>query len=118
MVKMIKKLSLMMAFVIILVFSTACTQSIQLIGTDQYFVQIDGDGEKYNESGYDRYAYELVGVDADGNEKTLEFTADHNLKDKAFLKVYYKDSKGVVSYEEVQTDELPVSAQDFFGINQ
>ena len=110
------KISLMILFAIVLTFATACS-SIQLIGTDAYYLQINDDGEKYDDAGYERFAYEMTGIDEEGNEKVLEFTAGHNLKKEAFLKVYYKDSKGVVSYEEVQEDDLPDSALDFFGLN-
>lgn len=85
-------------------------------GADIYYTKITGAGEqiedKADNSGetYIRYAYKLPAYDKNGDEKELEFTAGKQLREGAYLKVYYKESKGVTSYEEVTKKKLPDKA--------
>lgn len=74
--------------------------------TDVY-VEIDEDGTK-NEFG--DYVYEIQGVDEQGQERTVEFTASKNLRKGAFLRL--KTKKAFVdSWEEVQLEDIPVAAR-------
>lgn len=87
------------------------TQKLQTIGTDAYYVQIIDGGKEY-ETGYDpRYEYTLTGYDKDGNSTELVFTAGRQLKENAYLKIYYKEKKEeVIYYEEVAKDDVPKEA--------
>ncbi|MEC1241810.1 YxeA family protein, partial [Bacillus paralicheniformis] len=60
--------------------------------------------------------YELAGFDEDGQEKTMEFTADKNLRTGAFLRLFHSEKKGVKSWEEVEKDDIPAKAKDRLGV--
>ncbi|GEM_PF-5274746 len=108
-----KLLMVSMGFVICLL--SACSpQSLQTIGSTKYYVEIDDKGEGYEESGYSRYEYNLMGFDEDGEAKELSFTAGHQLKQGAILKVHYKKGE-VITYEEVDADDVPKKAQELLG---
>lgn len=108
-----KLLMVSMGFVICL-FSACSPQSLQTIGSTKYYVEIDDKGEGYEESGYSRYEYNLMGFDEDGEAKELSFTAGHQLKQGAILKVHYKKGE-VITYEEVDADDVPKKAQELLG---
>lgn len=85
------------------------------IGKDEYYIQVIGEGsEVESEDGngniYTDYEYELPGYNKDGEEKTLIFTAQKQLREEAYLRVYVKEEDQVTSYQEVQADELPEKA--------
>ncbi|MEK4029980.1 YxeA family protein [Pseudobacillus sp. FSL P4-0506] len=85
------------------------------IGTDKYYTQINGEGSKMEDKGsngvvYVRYEYELPAYDQDGDKKTLTFTSEKQLREKAYLLLYTKSGKGVTSYQEIPAKELPEKA--------
>lgn len=87
------------------------------INKDHYYLQItkDGEVEEYKlDSGEigKTYWYELPSYNEDGNEQTLKFSAQKNLRKGAYLKLYVQDGKKVTSYNEVQFDEIPKKAQE------
>ncbi|AQY39117.1 YxeA family protein [Bacillus thuringiensis] len=109
--------SLLFVFVSLLV---GC-DSIKRMGKDQYYVQITTDGiektEKDSENNtFKYYEYKLPGFDKEGKEKQLEFTADKNLRKKAFLRVHHSNKKGVVAWEEVKNEELPAKVKEKLGV--
>lgn len=86
---------------------------------DVYYTRVAGTGERHEEqyttgSGKKatdvRYEYTLASYNDNGDEKDMNFTAAKELKDGAFLKIYYKEAKGVTSYEEVAESKLPAKA--------
>ena len=110
-------LSMVIIFVSIL---SGC--KVHRIGKPQYYVQITVDGK---EQGTIRisgekitiYEYKLVGYNRKGKEKTLEFTAQKNLRKDAFLRVFYSEEKGVTSYQEVTEDDIPTKAKEKLGLD-
>src|SRR5690625_2586191 len=95
----------------------ACSpQPLQMIGASKYYVEIDGKGEaQVNEKADDtRNEYDLAGFDKDGELKELLFTADHELREGAFLEIYFKKSD-VVTYEEVDFSEIPKKVQELLN---
>ncbi|KMY49701.1 YxeA family protein [Peribacillus loiseleuriae] len=85
------------------------------LGANEYYTQINGEGTKIEEKGsggtiFIRYEYELPAYDKDGNQKTFTFTAGKQLRENAYLLLFVKDGKGVTSYQEVTSDELPGKA--------
>lgn len=97
--------------VLILALLTACsTEQLQTIGSDKYYVKIQDEGEKYTEQGNTRHKYELEGFNEDGESKNLTFTSNHQLKDDAYLRIYYKKGE-VITYEEVESDDIPKDIQ-------
>ena|SRR5699024_7198717 len=94
---------------------TACSpQPLQTIGTTKYYAEINDDGEEYEDSGYTRYKYNLLGFDEDGESKKLSFTAGHQLKQGAYLQVYYKRDE-IITYEEVNAEDIPEKARELLG---
>lgn len=94
---------------------TACSsQPLQTIGSTKYYAEMDDDGEEYEDSGHTRYKYNLLGFDEEGESKELSFTAGHPLKQGAYLQVYYKKDE-IVTYEEVNAEEIPEKAQELLA---
>src|SRR5699024_3512143 len=97
---------------LLLLLLAACSpQPLQTIGSSKYYVQIDDEGKEYASGDYTRYEYNLTGFDKDGTGEELLFTAGHQLKQGAFLQVYYKKDE-VVTYEEVDDDDVPEKAMN------
>lgn len=48
------------------------------------------------------YGYKEKVYNNAGQEKTLDFTATHNLRHEAYLKLTYNKQKGVTNWEEVK----------------
>lgn len=87
------------------------------IGTDEYYTQIKGEGKVLEEKSttgekYVNYEYKLVAYDKQGDQKTLTFTAQKQLRENAYLTLFVKDKKGVTSYKEVKKDELPKKVRE------
>ena len=58
------------------------------------------------------YEYKLPSYDKNGEGKDISFTATHNLRKDAYLKVTDNKAKGVTNWEEVQKNDLPSKAKD------
>ena len=58
------------------------------------------------------YEYNLPSYDKNGEAKDVSFTATHNLRKEAYLKVTDNKTKGVTNWEEVQKNDLPSKAKD------
>jgi len=109
-------ISLMIIFA---AFLSGC--NLNRVGTDKYYVHITGNREedtsKFDDGEeYSVFKYELAGFDEDGQEKTMEFTADKNLRIGAFLRLFYSENKGVKSWEEVDKDDIPAKAKEQLGV--
>ncbi|MFS8352614.1 YxeA family protein [Bacillus nitratireducens] len=114
-----KQIMLMFSvFVMFTVFLSGC--NLNRLGTDKNYVQITKDGEQLKEknvNGDTTYQYKLSGIDKDGKEKEMEFTALKNLRKEAFLLIYYSEEKGVKSWEEVKKEELPKKVKEKLKVN-
>ena len=87
------------------------------IGADEYFTQIEGPGKKIegtfdNGEKYTDYEYELPAYNKDGKKEIFTFTAQKQLREKAYLDLYVKKGDGVVSWKEVKIDEIPEKAKE------
>lgn len=99
---------------IVLLLLTACSpQPLQTIGTTKYYVAIGDKGKAQENKTEDvtRYEYHLPGFDKNGEAENLTFTAGHELKQGAFLRIYYKKDE-VITYEEVENEDIPEKAMD------
>jgi len=110
-----KKQYLIISMIIFSGLLTACNP--QTIGSDEYYVQVQNDGEKFTEQNYTRYEYTLNGFDEDGKSKDMTFTANHELRKNAYLRIYYKKDE-VITYEEVEKDEMPEKALQLLKENE
>ncbi|MBD5080829.1 MAG: YxeA family protein [Ruminococcaceae bacterium] len=82
-----------------------------------YYTQIDtakmteneeaGRGGVIDFTGGMRYLYTLTCYDGNGKEKELNFGANKELRDQAFLKLTVRPVQGVVAWEEVQYNDMP-----------
>jgi|SRR5699024_2828060 len=100
----------MISLIAVLGLLSACSpQPLQTIGADQYYVQIEGDGQEYKSQNDTRYEYTLNGVDEDGEKEEFTFTAGKQLRKDAHLRIYSKDHE-VITYEEVEEGEVPSKA--------
>ncbi|MBD5477469.1 MAG: YxeA family protein [Lachnospiraceae bacterium] len=84
-----------------------------------YYVQIDNskieqgnsrDGVIDFRGGMD-YSYTLSAYDEKGRRTDITFGTSRELREGAFLQLTVKPLRGVVEWEEVQYDELPVDVQ-------
>ncbi|MBC1974280.1 YxeA family protein [Listeria booriae] len=87
------------------------------LGADTYYVKITQDpkitsGHASDGSAYNDYNYNLPGYNKDGKEKDMEFIAQKNLRKDAYLEVFWKEDKGVTSYEEVKKADIPKKAAE------
>lgn len=93
------------------------TVDFNRIGKDNAYVQITMDGEvetfKTGDGAiYETYWYELPAYTAEGEQLTLKFSAQKNLRHDAYLMLYLKNDDEVSSYDEVQFEDLPAAVQE------
>lgn len=76
------------------------------IDNTQYQTTIDGDKTLYE--------YKLDSYDEKGKAKNVTFKTTRELRGGAFLKLKYTNLGGVVTWEEVQREELPEAVQGVY----
>jgi uncharacterized protein (TIGR01655 family) len=105
---------LIMLFTVICTGCTGLNNQINRIGKDSYYVQVTKGGTKEDTGGskMEIYRYELPAYDEKGNEKTIKFTSDKQLKKDAFLRLYVKKEKEVTAWEEVSIKDVPSKAKE------
>jgi len=59
-----------------------------------------------------RYDYEVIAYNERGKEKKLKFSASKELKEGAYIRLYYTVIRGVTSWQEVSFQELPDAVQE------
>lgn len=59
-----------------------------------------------------KYKYTLTSYSSDGKEKDISFLTTRELRSDAYIKIKYMISRGVVSWEEVQFDDIPSKAKN------
>lgn len=89
--------------------------NLNRLGADSYYVQITDSGDKIEDKINTgevmiRYEYTLPAFDKKGNEKELTFTSGHEMRKDAYINLFWKEGRGVTSYEEVQKEEIPEKA--------
>lgn len=104
--------ALMLAALVVL-----ATVDFNRVAKDNVYVHIttDGELETFTASDgavYETYWYELPAYTEAGEELTVEFSAQKNLRHDAYLMLYMKDGNEVTSYDEVQVDELPAVVRE------
>ena len=73
-----------------------------------YYVQIDNSKiEQISRTDNMKYKYTLTGYNQNGNSKEIEFNTSRELREGAYLKLEVMLLRGVITWEEVETDELP-----------
>ncbi|MGE7092433.1 YxeA family protein [Lysinibacillus sp. NPDC048646] len=92
------------------------TVDFNRLNKDTYYVHITSDGEVEEYKAGDgqileSYWYELPAFNDKGDETTLKFSAQKNLRHDAYLKLYVKKENVVTSYDEVQFEDMPAKVQ-------
>ncbi|WP_342508178.1 YxeA family protein [Sporosarcina sp. FSL K6-2383] len=85
------------------------------LGADSYYIQITDSGDTIEDKISTgevmiRYEYTLPAFDKKGNKKELTFTSGHELRKDAYINLFWKENKGVTSYQEVQKEDIPEKA--------
>jgi len=86
------------------------------MNANNYYLQITEDGVPHENKLDDgsvmtSYFYKLDATNEDGKTISLEFTAQKELRQDAYLKMYVKEGDQVSSYDEVKLEEIPKKAQ-------
>ncbi|MFA1822834.1 YxeA family protein [Virgibacillus oceani] len=103
---------LLVAAVVIL-----ATVDFNRLGKENVYVQV-GDPSYTNEHQLDSgeimtsYWYELPAYRENGSTVKVEFSAQKELRQDAYLKLYVKQGNEVTSYDEVSWEEVPEAAQE------
>lgn len=80
-------------------------KNVNYIGVDVLYVKIIMDGEKGKNVSFN-YFYIMLVYDEVGKEIEVIFFVDKNLCKGVYLKLYIKEDKGVIFYEEVLEKEV------------
>lgn len=85
-------------------------------GNTDYYTQIDNKWvTEIPPHGAMNYKYTLSSYDEKGTEKDVTFETSKILTDKAFLCLKVNPLRGVVTWAEVQYDELPSAVQQQYS---
>ena len=83
-----------------------------------YYTQIDNDFvTEIPPHGAMNYRYTLSAYDETGGEKELSFETSRILTDDAYLCLKVAPFRGVITWAEVQFDEMPVTVQEKYCEN-
>lgn len=104
-------------FIAVIVIGAGYTVYQMNYGTQDYYTQVNQDGKKTTgktKTGlvWSNYEYKQKSYAKNGDEKEMTFTATHNLKHEAYLKIEYNKNKGVMKWSEIQKKEIPEKALD------
>lgn len=78
------------------------------INSKIYYTKIDN--TKVERISIEKYEYNLKGYDKDGESKDLKFETTRELRDTAYLKVECMLFRGVISWSEVELEDIPEKA--------
>lgn len=76
--------------------------------------KVDSNGGVFDKHGGMKYEYNLEMYDKNGKSKKIKLGTNRELKEDAFLKVYYYFLRGVHKWEEIEYDDLPSKVKDHF----
>lgn len=78
------------------------------------YTKITDKGKSEGNDEFKNYLYNTVGYDEKGNELKLSFYGidGEELKPGTYLKVYYSDERGVISWESIDKMEIPKKIGD------
>lgn len=94
-----------------------------MYSSSTYYTQIDNtkiaendsDGGVINFKGDLEYLYTLNAYNDKGKEKEITFGVSKELKEDAFIKLKIAPIRGVISWEEIQYNELPIIVQEKYN---
>lgn len=74
--------------------------------------KVDSGGGVFDKHGGMKYEYNLKMCDKNGKIKEIRLGINRELKEGAFVKVYYYFLRGVHKWEEVEYDDLPSKVKE------
>lgn len=77
-----------------------------------WYVQVDNARVQPHEQDADEYEYSLDAYDENGGEHDVEFKTTRQLRDGAYLELKTMPLRGVISWAEVQPDDMPDPARE------
>lgn len=122
--KSVKKI-LIAAVVALIVVAGAVTFYAFSGSSSVYYAQIDNSkaeessakGGVINLKGNLPYSYTLSAYDKNGTEKEITFGTSKELKEGAFICLETMPVRGVVSWAEVQYEDMPAAVQDHYVVS-
>lgn len=113
-----KKKTIIIAVIAILVVAFIAGAFLATQKSADYYTQIDNDCvTEIAPHGAMNYRYTLSAYDETGAEKELNFETSRILTDDAYLCLKVAPFRGVVTWAEVQFDEMPAAVQEQYGGN-
>lgn len=80
-------------------------------GKTVYYTMINGPGVQGEN---ERYDYEMTAYTEEEKEKKLSFSTGKQLREGAYIQLYYTWIRGVTYWEEVTFEELPNAVQQHY----
>lgn len=101
-----------------------CVFWISGAGSTYYYSQIDNskiekadmNGGVIDFNGNMEYFYTLHSYDENGVERDITFGTSRKLKEEAFIRLTVMPIRGVIEWNEVQYDELPITVQKKYAL--
>lgn len=91
---------------------------ILVVHKTKYYVQIDNTKIEEVSSNDDmRYKYKLTAYNKNGKAKEIEFKTSRELREDSYLELEVMMIRGVISWKEVQIEELPDKVKEEMNIN-
>lgn len=85
------------------------------IESKKYYTIVDNEKKtELDKNGDIRFEYNLESYDEEGKEKSIKFQTTRELRDGAYLKIEYMLFRGVISWEEVQKEDIPKKLKEKF----
>ena len=112
-----KKKTIIIAVIAILVVAFIAVAFLATQKSADYYTQIDDCVTEIAPHGAMNYRYTLSAYDETGAEKELNFETSRILTDDAYLCLKVAPFRGVVTWAEVQFDEMPAAVQEQYGGN-
>ena len=102
-----EKIPMMIAVIVVIALIIGAYYFL-VIHKDLYYTQIDNTKiEEISTTDDMRYQYTLMTYDKNGNEKEIQFKTSRELREGSYLELEVMLARGVVSWKEVQEEELP-----------
>lgn len=111
-----KKLLVALAILLCVLGVLAAAVGILFEGTNQaaedWYVQIDNSlVTEITPHGGMNYRYTLTAYDNSGKSQTMNFDTSRVLRDGAYIRLAVAPIRGIISWEEVEEDQLPVAVR-------
>lgn len=102
-----EKIPMIMAAIVVIILLVGAVY-VMFIKKDIYYTKIDNSKiEQVSTTDDMKYQYTLPAYDKTGKEKEIQFKTSRELREDAYLQMEIMTIRGVISWEEIQEDNLP-----------